>query len=850
MIIECDKAAWIDEKLETVDAALTGGSIHAVHDIVKALRPHGKFCSNGIRLHDSDGVPASDKHAEKEIVKSHFALQLSGRPCNFSTLLDRDKFSPAPSVLSTLPLVDDDVLAEVPSLYELSAVYHEAPANKQYGENRMSGKLTKVFNHAFAVLYYPVLLKSTVRVSYPLQWKGGLLSELFKNKGLRHLIDNYRDIFLGDFNGKAAFKILRRVLIPLCVGIVGHSQYGSGFNGGETAFAHLHLRLFSDYAAHHNVSSSILFVDVLVAFASLLRRILFDTGQGDEAWYRQLSDTGYTSQQIHSIINKLSTFHSYYNGASPIPPLKMALWQSEYTNTWFSCEFTDGIIATSKGCMAGMTLADITYALAFSKVLDTLYKSLNDQNLVSYYTSDFDAKSHPCRLVAYHDDIFIFNMAAKPSLIVYKTTSVALYVRHTFMIFGLTVNFKEGKSEATIQFRGTSQKIEHRRLQDMQYSVPIDPVDASSPVLRFVPLYKHMGTKTCLGSEVAHRCAIVCTACKSFSHIFKNELVSDSKKVSVVRAYLVSKGAHNCSTWPALPPHLSAKFHHAIMSVYRKALGLTVSAANAHLPIVPDDEIISEYGIVAPLNLIRCARMQLFVRILMKSPTDLLEILLSTIDYCPKKRSSNPWSAEVLNDFKILALHDRRFSGSLRDIIVNLPSIPNPSRIVRRLMYNEFANLDVPNASVKPPRHLIPMNCYLCDKVFPSFQQLSLHQFKAHGIKNLVRRYVDGVHCTVCLLYFHTRERLINHISRRSKVCKAVILSSPPIIDEQQSLALDEAEKSDNRKLYSTGMRRHTAKSPAFRLPGPINKVHPLRAPTYSPHHPLGLGRNLYNTPA
>ena len=52
------------------------------------------------------------------------------------------------------------------------------------------------------VLYFPLIFKSACLASPPLQWRGGVLQELFKNKGSSAFSCNYRDIMLGSVLGK------------------------------------------------------------------------------------------------------------------------------------------------------------------------------------------------------------------------------------------------------------------------------------------------------------------------------------------------------------------------------------------------------------------------------------------------------------------------------------------------------------------------------------------------------------------------------------------------------------------------------------------------------------------------
>ena len=73
-----------------------------------------------------------------------------------------------------------------------------------------------------------------------------MIAELFKNKGFSNDVNNYREIMLGDDSGKAVSGDIRTKIYPMAAQMAGVAQFGAGFNGGETAFAHLYLRLFAD----------------------------------------------------------------------------------------------------------------------------------------------------------------------------------------------------------------------------------------------------------------------------------------------------------------------------------------------------------------------------------------------------------------------------------------------------------------------------------------------------------------------------------------------------------------------------------------------------------------------------
>ncbi len=78
----------------------------------------------------------------------------------------------------------------------------------------------------------------------PLQWNGGMITQLCKNKGLAEDKSSYRDAMLGDISGKSVSSLVRSRLISGAARLAGDCQFASGFNWGETAVAHVAVRLF------------------------------------------------------------------------------------------------------------------------------------------------------------------------------------------------------------------------------------------------------------------------------------------------------------------------------------------------------------------------------------------------------------------------------------------------------------------------------------------------------------------------------------------------------------------------------------------------------------------------------
>ena len=148
------------------------------------------------------------------------------------------------------------------------------------------------------------------------------MHELFKNKGSSSSISNYRDIMLGNIPGNCFSSHVRKLLSPVAKVLCGSSQFGSWMKGGETAFAHLYVRLFHDVCKSQKVSSALIFMDIVTAFAVLLRRILFDDFDNDETWLRKLSAAGFDKEDIECILANVSDQDVHFTKKTGKPQLR------------------------------------------------------------------------------------------------------------------------------------------------------------------------------------------------------------------------------------------------------------------------------------------------------------------------------------------------------------------------------------------------------------------------------------------------------------------------------------------------------------------------------------------------
>ena len=152
----------------------------------------------------------------------------------------------------------------------------------------------------------------------------------------------------------------------------------------------------------------------------------------------------------------------------------------------------------------------------------------------------------------------------------------------------------------------------------------------------------------------------------------------------------------------------------------------------------------------------------------------------------------------------------------------------DPSKFIRdakRFFQLPFINNDPLEVTYKsrwthPAMRNVP--CPICQCIQPSCQQLELHMLTRHKIRNPINMYIDTVWCPVCLMMFHTRECIMNHIRYRAPACRMVLLLRGPVMSLKEAEAVIDSQKAHNRKLYALGKRRYHKDLPAMRAYGPF----------------------------
>jgi len=258
---------------------------------------------------------------------------------------------------------------------------------------------------------------------------------------------------------------------------------------------------------------------------------------------------------------------------------------------------------------------------------------------------------------------------------------------------------------------------------------------------------------------------------------------------------------------------------------------------------IADDDVIYHHGFIHPKTMLRNVRLQVFARVVRKHPPHILGLIGHSTHL------QRGWTFSLLEDLKWLSLAPcfaDCYGLSLSDWVERVRADGGAFQSkVHRFCKSPFANISTSvTQSATLRAFTLSMPCSECHKVFSSFQALSLHRFKSHGIKNMMRLFVDSTHCSVCLREFWTRERALNHVRYRSPICRDNLIMRGPVLTESQADELDSFEGPFNIDLYRRGRRRHSVLRPSIRCEGPLWPII-LPEGCESAHHPLGKGHNV-----
>ncbi len=169
-VLKLEALALFDKAAEDVVSAFKGGDSKAffkcTNDCLK-IANNKSAAPKCLRVIDSStGSPSQGGVQEKQAFRQHFSTLMGGEVGTFASLVQHDRQAPASRFQG---VSDDDVVGCVPMLFDLIRCYSSFSKGKACGEGMLVSDILKLFPVHLAKLFFPLIVKTFVRIQPPLQ---------------------------------------------------------------------------------------------------------------------------------------------------------------------------------------------------------------------------------------------------------------------------------------------------------------------------------------------------------------------------------------------------------------------------------------------------------------------------------------------------------------------------------------------------------------------------------------------------------------------------------------------------------------------------------------------------------
>ena len=130
-------------------------------------------------------------------------------------------------------------------------------------------------------------------------------------------------------------------------------------------------------------------------------------------------------------------------------------------------------------------------------------------------------------------DDLVMPVISDAGKIVAKTVAVARVAINVFMVYGILLNFLQGKSEAVVCFCGDGSKTAKRKLDSLGNTIEIEP----GTNLRFVQVYKHVGSKYAVCANLCEEVTFRYACMMAGSHRLRKGILNN-KRLCIKKTYV------------------------------------------------------------------------------------------------------------------------------------------------------------------------------------------------------------------------------------------------------------------------------------------------------------------------
>ena len=662
--------------------------------------------------------------------------------------------------------------------------------NRTFGTDCLPPELFKISPRLMATFLLPMFQKAYLHLAEPLQFKGGVIHDIYKGSGSPFDCPNNRGVFLFDVLAKTYHRIIRSRLLPSLENYATETMCG-GIKARGTDIAYHILLSTIQYAQLKRKSLLLYYVDIVAAFDSILHSHLVDLPATDETicyLFSVLNLPPESFQEFLSIAQSTCAMHQ----ANVDTHLSLVV-KDTCTNNWFLINNDPHPNTINTGTKQGNPLADILFNFVASKIFKSIQNELNDAGLgckIESTTNTFlgHTKEHTLTDTDYVDDQLYYDMPNDNTHLIDHMSRMAKIIHIKLLAHGLKPNYKAGKSEMQLFIRGPgSQEVKFQIYNVCKQILRVEITPNTFIDVRVVPIYKYLGNKT--SNVSTYRVAAKFRASQAFttlhslsSKVFRSPHLKPHTKHMLATSLIMSRNYYNTCVWPRCETNVYNILQGPIVNTC-KALS-NINYQNI-LP-VSDQALLYKHQFPPVEIQLRKLRLTYLPRFLAVAPTPLLSLVAAL------HNDNDSWINLIINDLQWLSIFSKNpYLYTITTLIeittlVNAPAFKR--HITEAVKYSTL--LFEPDIGPQIQNNAVGnVVCPLCTKICVSIAALHGHNFQTHGLQNgSIPFATQNGTCPACLKCYHNRARLIrSHLSRKNHRCLRFLLSvavapHPPLL--------------------------------------------------------------------
>ena len=838
--IRADVAARITTTANDAPSLGTGQVVSRLHCLLGPSARRTKPNKGLPWILMEDGSPAQDPHELEKAWVQHFSSIEAGQPRDPQQLVadclraqharDLDPFCPK--------------IGELPTRLDLEKAFRDTVLHRAFGLDGVPAEALHAAPSAASLALFPVILKCSMRLQEPLQFKGGSLYAVWKGKSAPSQCSAYRGILVSSTVGKAFHSILRTRNIPALSDVASPLQIGGLPRRPVTLAAHV-VRLHQSWCASTRSSQAVLFLDLREAFYRIVRPAVVGFQGTEEDIAAILQAVSLPAGVTHDLRQHLQE-QSLFTAAGASPWLSAATGEA-LQHTWFRFEHGDMLTETGIGTRPGDNLADLIFSYVFSQVLRQVRSSVDSAIGLStlpwhpdmmgqiFEIAEAPIEEIPLLDCTWMDDAALVVTGQSPGDLVTRLGHIAGALLDGCLGRALLPNLDRGKTEAVVSLTGPgSRKARANLFRDDPATIAAHSTHWPSARIKVVPLYKHLGGHIhhtgALIRELRHRIALAWVAfTKRRKKVFASVYVSFKDKAVLFDSLVLSVLLYGAGTWNTLTPAelqcLTTAYHQMAFAVLRPLYDADAARR------LGGPRALMLLGLPAMDTLLHLARLRHVHSCVVVDSKEFWALAHIERHWLSTVRASVVWLHGLVGGDDsggdpraqwACHVHTmRQRPGAWKGLLRRAQA-----RALRREAWDASASSHrgllarqlrlIGGLLIEPPPAEWDQRycCGPCKKTFASRQQWSVHAFKTHGRHTVGRNILPGRQCQSCLRHFGTNLKLCKHLAYSSD-CRRKLQHGGFVCTPEPGQGSTRAEDAG------------AAQAPVLQAQGPLCPLHP-----------------------